>query len=137
MFNKKKVIAAFTAGCFGGIIVNADQYLVGFLNLPKIIGLGIVPDFNMIDLLSDVMWGGVWGLLFAVPFLDNMLTLKGVLLGGFSFLLQLLTAVSYVHEHVITINDPVALIAYLFGLNVYWGVISSVCWNSWKDLAKG
>ena len=135
MFERKKIVAAFASGCFGGIAVNAINLTFGFLNLPHAIGVDFVADFNLVDLLSDIFWGGAWGLLFLVPLMNSMLTLKGVFIGILSFCFQLLATISYVHHHVINVHDPLALIAYLFGLNVFWGIISSVCWNSWKDLA--
>lgn len=115
--------------------MNAFNLLFGFLSLPRLIGVDLVADFNLVDLVSDILWGGVWGLLFLLPFLENMLTLKGVLIGFFSFCVQLLVTVSYIHHHPITINDPLLLIGYLLGLNVFWGVVASICWGSWRDLA--
>jgi hypothetical protein len=136
MFESRKAVAAFAAGCFGGIAVNAFSLLFGFLNLPRVIGIDLAPDFNLVDLVSDILWGGVWGLAFLIPLLDGMVTIKGIFIGILSFCVQLLVTISYVHNHAISVHEPLALIAYLLGLNVFWGVIASVCWNSWKDLAR-
>ncbi len=131
----KKAIIAFISGCLGGVAVNTFNLLFGFLNLPRLVGFDFMPDFNLIDLLSDLGWGGLWGLLFLVPFLDGMITLKGILIGALSFCVQMLVAISYIHHHPVGLMDPLPLIAYLFGLNAFWGIVSSLSWNSWKDFA--
>ncbi|MCB1112167.1 MAG: hypothetical protein KDK72_05865 [Chlamydiia bacterium] len=88
--NFTKIAFCFTAGCLGGIATNVLTILFGTLNIPDVIGVDMSPSFDLPALYSDLFWGGIYGLLFLIPFLNSFLFLKGIILSLVPTLVQVL-----------------------------------------------
>jgi len=96
MKTKWKVwLRVITAGCVGGIALNAVTLILGTLQVGPTLGIDFAPDVQIEDLYLDLFWGAVWGLLFLIPFLDKALVIKGLVLSLVPSLVDLVIIFPY------------------------------------------
>ena len=60
---------SFAAGCLGGLVNGVGLWLAGQAGLTAALGVKIAPALTPGMLYPRVVWGGLWGLLFLLPFL--------------------------------------------------------------------
>lgn len=113
---------AFAAGCVGTI-----GFFIG-IRIGMASGLVAGPPAMMEFLASkeffyrQVVWGGIWGLLFVVPFLSPMWWLRGLVVGG----LATLAAIFIFRPEV----PPLPVIVNMVVLNAgFWGITAGF----WHD----
>jgi hypothetical protein len=63
----KKISLAFSGGVFGGLVNSVAAWLFGQLHLNAALGVALSPTFTPGWLYPRLVWGGLWGLLFATP----------------------------------------------------------------------
>jgi len=61
------VSAAFAAGCVGGLVNSVTVWVFGRLGISAALGVKIAPAFTPSWLYVRIVWGGLWGLLFLLP----------------------------------------------------------------------
>ena len=81
---------AFAAGCLGGLANSLVVWAFGTLGIAAALGVQIAPPLSPPWLYPRIVWGGIWGLAFLLPFLSGRLYLKGALLSLGPTLVQLL-----------------------------------------------
>ncbi len=57
----------FAAGCFGGLVNSLMVWYLGFEGMPQKFGVTIAPSLTAAYLYPRLVWGGLWGLGFAMP----------------------------------------------------------------------
>jgi hypothetical protein len=62
---------AFTAGAVGALANSLLLWLFGAAGLHKLIGVALAPGLSPGWLYPRLVWGGLWGLLFALPVLTR------------------------------------------------------------------
>ena len=77
--NLRKLSMVFSAGCAGGLANSLVVWLFGLLGITTALGVNIVPSLTPAWLYPRVVWGGIWGLLFLLPFLKNSFVKRGLL----------------------------------------------------------
>jgi hypothetical protein len=115
---------AFVAGVIGaGALYLARRGLaqLPFLTLPSISTPGAASD-PLAQLYRVLIWGGIWGLLLAIPILNRSWWLKGALIG----VLATLVARYYFRPN-LTVTWNLAV--YAVALNVLWGVVAAFWWS--------
>ncbi len=70
----------FTAGAFGGLANALVVWFFGYKGLSQMIGVNIAPKLSTALIYSKAVWGGLWGLLFAVALQPDLLFLKAALI---------------------------------------------------------
>lgn len=77
----KRFSIVFTAGCVGGLLNRLAVW--GYLeyNIHKLFGLKLIPQFNEFFIYTGIVWGGIWGSLFLLPFLKKSIVLRGLIYG--------------------------------------------------------
>ena len=118
----RRLCWAFVAGCVGTI-----GFFIG-IRIGMASGL-VAPPPPVMEFLASkeffyrqVVWGGVWGLLFVVPFLSGMWWLRGLIVGG----LATLAAIFIFRPEV----PPLPLIVTMVVLNAgFWGITAGF----WHD----
>lgn len=73
----KSVSLVFSAGCMGGLTNSLAVWFFGKIGLTGALGVSIAPALSPLWLYPRVVWGGIWGFLFLIPFLKGKLYLKG------------------------------------------------------------
>ncbi len=58
----------FAAGCVGALVNSWVVWYLGRRGIPQQFGVGIAPKWSATYLYARLVWGGIWGLVFAVPF---------------------------------------------------------------------
>jgi hypothetical protein len=67
-----KLSLCFASGCVGGFVTALLLYLCGALGLMSAYGVKMAPALSAEWLYTYTVWGGLFGLLFALPWLENM-----------------------------------------------------------------
>ncbi|WP_444922453.1 hypothetical protein ACJJID_09145 [Microbulbifer sp. CnH-101-G] len=76
----KKLLIFFAAGCLGAVANSLVVWLFGDFGITPSLGVSITPTLSAEWLYPRVVWGGIWGLFFILPFLPSKLLLKGSIL---------------------------------------------------------
>lgn len=90
-----KLAIAFSAGAFGGLANSIAVWIFGYLGISAMLGVAIAPNLTAAWLYPRLVWGGIWGFLFLLPFLKRSLFLKGALLSLAPTVVQLLLIFPY------------------------------------------
>ncbi len=69
----------FSAGCVGGLANGAAVWLSGKLGISKRMGVKIEPAWTPAWLYPRIVWGGLWGFLFMLPYFQGSILLQGFL----------------------------------------------------------
>lgn len=86
----KKLLICFAAGCLGALTNSLAVWAFGEYGITKQFGVAIAPALKLAWLYPRIVWGGIWGLLFVLPFLNSRLITKGAIISLFPTLVQLL-----------------------------------------------
>jgi len=57
----------FAAGAFGGLANSLTVWVAGELGVTRALGVAIAPELTAAWLYPRIVWGGLWGFLFALP----------------------------------------------------------------------
>jgi len=72
---------AFAAGVVGGLANSLAAWASGAYGVSQALGVSLAPDFTLAWLYPRLVWGGLWGLLFALPLPRPRGLALGLLLG--------------------------------------------------------
>jgi hypothetical protein len=86
----KKILICFAAGCLGALVNSLVVWASGDYGITKHFGVAIAPALKLSWLYSRIVWGGLWGLIFVLPFLNSKLIAKGAVISIFPTLVQFL-----------------------------------------------
>lgn len=91
----KKLLICFSAGCLGALANSLVVWQSGELGIARWAGVSIAPTLSAGWLYPRIVWGGIWGLLFLLPFLKARFWLKGALLSLLPTAVQLFVIFPY------------------------------------------
>jgi hypothetical protein len=113
----------FGAGAFGAVILALASAALNALNVQALLGLPPPPrpDSYLPLFYRTVVWGGIWGVLFAVPLLNRLWWLKGIIIG----VLATFAILFYFNP---AITTPPMRLAYVVVLNSIWGIGAGAWW---------
>ena len=123
----KKILIYFAAGCLGALANSLAVWFFGDFGIMKNFSVSISPSLSPGWLYPRIVWGGVWGLLFALPLLNSKLIRKGSLLSLFPSAVQLFIVFPYKANKGMAGLD-LGLLTPLFVIlfNWIWGVITAL-----------
>ena len=86
-----KLLVVFAAGCFGALMNSLTVWLFGQYGISAMLDVAIAPALTPAWLYPRIVWGGIWGILFILPFLNDeeQWLIKGSLLSIFPTAVQL------------------------------------------------
>ncbi len=123
----KNLLICFSAGCLGALANSLVAWQFGEQGIARLLGVSIAPALTPSWLYPRIVWGGIWGLLFILPFLKSRFLLKGSLLSLFPTAVQLF----YIFPHVagkgfagmdLGMWTPLLVVVY----NWVWGVVTGL-----------
>ena len=76
----RNLTLGFGSGVFGVIVFVALARLLAYAKVPDMLGIPPRP-FDLAAGYRLAVWGGIWGLLLALPFLRSLWWLRGLILG--------------------------------------------------------
>ncbi|WP_051469945.1 hypothetical protein [Fischerella sp. PCC 9605] len=80
---------AFASGCIGGLLNSLTVWFCGTIGLTALLGVKIAPELTPSWLYPRLVWGGLWGFIFLLPFFQNKYFYRGILYSLFPSLVQL------------------------------------------------
>jgi hypothetical protein len=85
-----KISLVFAAGCFGGLVNSLAVWIAGEVGINAALGVAIAPRLSAAWLYPRLVWGGIWAILFLLPFMQRRLWFKALILSLGPSLVQLL-----------------------------------------------
>ena len=85
----KNLSLVFAAGCLGGFLNSITVWLFGIAGITALFNVQIAPTLTAAWLYPRIVWGGIWGFLFLLPFFPRKYLYKGILLSLLPTLIQL------------------------------------------------
>lgn len=121
-----KLLLFFAAGCVGGLANSLVVWQFGTSGVTSHFSVAIAPAFSPAWLYPRIVWGGLWALLFALPFLQSKLFLKGSILSIFPSLVQLFIIFPYKsHKGIAGLELGLLTPVFVIFFNWIWGIASA------------
>lgn len=115
----------FAAGALGGLANSLGLWLLGELDVTRALGISIAPDLTPAWLYPRIVWGGVWGLLFALPLSLGWFA-RGLLLSLGPSLVQLFVVFPLkTRAGVMGLELGILTPLLVLAVNALWGVVAS------------
>ncbi len=122
----KRLSELFTAGALGGLVNGVAVWLFGAIGITTALGVKIAPQISPPFLYPRMVWGGIWGLVFLLPFLKNSLYLKGLILSLGPTLVQLFVVFPFKAQKGAMGLDLGALTPlFVIFFNAVWGIAAA------------
>lgn len=80
----------YAGGALGGLTNGAAVWLFGRYGIAAALGVAIAPSYSPPWLYHRLIWGGIWGVAFLLPFLKRRWFVKGLIVSLGPTLVQLL-----------------------------------------------
>lgn len=77
---RRKLPIVFASGAFGGFVEALTYYIFSLTGIVTLFGMPAVSGWKPEMVYRPVVWGGLWGIVFFIPLLDEIYILKGVIL---------------------------------------------------------
>jgi hypothetical protein len=127
----KKLSLVFTAGAVGGFAKTLLQWFLGyngFLSLFDAKGLGL--EFSREIFYNGMVWGGIWGILFILPFLEDSTVIRGIVYSLAPAAVELFIIFPFIDKvgfmGVEGIGRQVPFFVVFF--YIVWGIVASTWW---------
>ena len=123
----KKALLVFSAGALGALISSLVVWLFGRYGVSQSLGVALAPSLSGYWLYPRIVWGGLWGFLFLLPWLRGKTVSRGLLLSLVPSGVQLFIIYPY-HEFHGFAGLEMGLLTPLLVLffNAVWGLTASV-----------
>jgi hypothetical protein len=128
----RKVSVSFAAGCLGGVANGMAVWLAGLKGITASFGVSIAPRLTAPWMYQRVVWGGIWGALFLLPFLRRSVLGRGFLYSLGPTVVQLLVVFPYQADKGLLglqLGNYTPLFVLVF--NFIWGLAAAI----WVALA--
>lgn len=118
---------AYTGGTVGGLANSTAAWLCGAYGVTARLGVEIHPAFTPAWLYPRLVWGGIWGLLFLLPYKRRSIFVRGLLYSLVPSLVQLLYLFPS-QQNVGWFGAQLGNWAFLFVLlfNAIWGLVAAL-----------
>lgn len=123
----KKLLIVFAAGCVGALANSLTVWLFGDMGISHSLGVAISPPLSPTWLYPRIVWGGLWGLLFALPFLQTRLFWKGTLLSLLPTAVQLFIIFPFkAHKGIAGLELGLLTPLLVLFFNWVWGIATAL-----------
>ncbi len=123
----KKLLICFAAGCLGGLANSLAVWAFGAYGITNQFGVAIAPALKLAWLYPRIVWGGLWGLVFLLPFLNSKLITKGAIISIFPTLVQLLVIFPLkAHKGVLGLDLGMYTPVFVVFFNLVWGIVAAL-----------
>ena len=131
----KEVSLAYAAGALGGLANGLAIWLFGLVGINQLLGVALAPQLTTPLLYNKLVWGGIWGWLFLLPFPRMSYTSRGLIYGLGPSLVQIFYVFPQMaHKGVggLELGYLTPLLVLFF--NGIWGLVTAV-WLKWSRSA--
>lgn len=113
------------AGALGGLINSLVVWAFGELGINQALGVAIAPALSPSWLYPRIVWGGLWGLVFALPLSTGWLA-RGLVLSLGPSLIQLFVVFPVkANKGILGLDLGVLTPVLVLLFNAVWGVVTS------------
>jgi hypothetical protein len=123
----RRLSGSFTGGLVGAFVDSFDIWLLGVLGITASLGVGMRPEFTPPWLYPRLVWGGIFGLLFATPFLKGRPVFRGIVFSLLPSALMLFIVLPNMGKGLLGLGFGNLTPALVVGLNFIWGIVGA-CW---------
>jgi hypothetical protein len=85
----RNMTLTFASGCLGGLLNSLTVWFFGSVGITSLFGVSLAPSLTPAWLYPRIVWGGLWGFLFLLPFLKKNDFYRGIFYGLFPTLVSL------------------------------------------------
>ena len=123
----KPLFVCYAAGCLGALVNSLVAWQTGELGIAQWAGVSLAPRLTAAWLYPRIVWGGLWGLLFWLPFMKARPLLKGILLSLLPTALQLFYLFPYqLGKGFAGLHLGLWTPAFVLVYNGVWGVVAAL-----------
>jgi len=118
---------AYAAGAVGGLVNGLAIWLFGKVGINQFLGVALAPQLTTPLIYNKLVWGGIWGFLFLLPFPRLTYVSRGLIYSLAPSLVQIFFVFPQVlHKGVggLEIGYLTPLLVLFF--NAIWGVVTAV-----------
>lgn len=120
----------YAAGSFGGLANSLEVWVVGFLGITAAAGVKLAPELTFPWIYPRIVWGGLWGFLFLLPFFKESLIVRGIVYSLGLTLVQLFVVFPFKAEQgMMGLKLGTLTPVFVFVSNAIWGVVGSLWLN--------
>ena len=128
-----KLTVAFSSGCLGGLVNSFAVWFLGATGITASFNVKIAPSLTVAYLYPRIVWGGIWGILFLLPFFRHSMILRGIVYSLAPTLAQLFIVFPIkLNQGVMGLDLGVLTPLFVLFFNGVWGV--SAAW--WLNLVE-
>ncbi|MBW1896404.1 MAG: hypothetical protein JRI47_05045 [Deltaproteobacteria bacterium] len=119
----RRLTLLFSAGCFGGLVNSLALWQLGNYGVTANAGIDIAPPLTPAWLYPRIVWGGLWGFLFMLPFYRQSHFLRGLLFSlGPSFVQLFVVFPFKAHDGWLGLKLGYMTPFLVLVLNALWGI---------------
>lgn len=122
----KKLMIFFAAGAIGALLSSLVMWQFGQQGISQSLGVAIAPSLSAHWLYPRIVWGGLWGLLFALPMMNARLLTKGTVLSLIPSAVQLFIVLPNAGKGVAGLEMGLYTPALIVFFNWVWGVAAAL-----------
>jgi len=121
-----RISLAFAAGGLGGLVNSLTLWMFGALGITRMLGVAIAPPLTHAWLYPRIVWGGLWGLLFVLPYFRQSWQLRGLVFSLAPTTVQLLIVFPFqAHKGYAGLDLGVLTPLFVLFFNLVWGLTAS------------
>ena len=75
----RKISVAYSAGSAGALLSSLLEWALGYAGITQMLNAKNAPDLSVDWLFLRLVWGGLWGLMFLIPFFQHSYFRRGFL----------------------------------------------------------
>lgn len=123
----------FASGCLGGFLNSLTVWLFGYIGITALFNVQIAPDLTASWLYPRIIWGGIWGFLFVLPFYQRKYIYKAILLSLIPTLVQLLIVFPLkANKGILGVELGSLTPIFVLFFNFVWGITAAL----WLKISK-
>jgi hypothetical protein len=122
----KNLLVYFASGCLGGLANSLAVWLFGKYGITKMLGVSLSPGLNPEWLYPRIVWGGIWGLAFILPFMNSRLIGKGLVLSLLPTIFMLFVAFPQSRAGMAGLGLGMLTPVFVVFFNMVWGFVAGL-----------
>lgn len=120
-----KLSGSFAGGLVGAFVDSFNIWLLGVVGITTLLGIGMKPEFTPSWLYPRLVWGGLFGLLFATPLIEDRPLLRGMLFSLLPSALMLFVVLPNMGKGLLGLGFGTLTPLLVVGLNFVWGIVGA------------
>ena len=122
----RKISAGFAGGACGALVDSFNIWILGKAGVTAMLGIGLRPAMTASWLYPRLVWGGLFGLLFLLPFSKGHVINKGLLLSLIPSAIMLLVVFPDMGKGMFGLGYGALTPVLVVLLNFVWGMVAGL-----------